>query len=1060
MQKEELYISYITKEVAISGTTTSDNDFKLIDAGALFLTGATPISKGDLATNTATQQTARVIKANTDTEITLDKDIFPVGSSPTAYKINKQINERIELLESLNPNITFNISDIAKPDERKSDYSKTIRLPGSKRLRKVFENIFEVNIDLNTFNPNLKTDVLYLVDGEINLDGYLQLKQVNIIDNDDVVFECTIIGRIGDFVKALGDKELINVDLSSLNHTYNRSSQSATWGTPLPLDYVYPMIDYGTHYDWSNWEITDFFPAVKVKKYLDDMFTDAGYTYSSTFLQSPFFNTLIIPFSAEDFKLNDTEVNNRIFKANTPDWDNGTTDFVINPSSLAVYLNPQTEQIRFSNEVYDVGNVYDDNAVSPTYGTYTVNANGYYNINLDISLNVEFAPTGATTEDTQPECGLTGALEIRKNNTVIEQKNVAIVYDYIQNGDIPASGVGLTAASPTYPDRDYKASGSQAITTVGIAGAFTNNNNRFVNPPNRYILQSSAVYLEAGDEITITGSFFFAPLNPTNAITELFKGVSTGNYYTGVATVKLINGTFFNQVANTGYVEGNTIDMNNATPKDIKQKDFFMSIVKMFNLYVQTDTANDKNVFIEPRDDFYNNTTQDWSQKLDISQQLEYLPMGSLDSKEYLFTYKQDKDYYNELYETTWNEVYGEYEKKVENDFINNKYKTELIFSPTPSKGIIDNDRIIPSIVKTDNNNQAQRTQSNIRILQWGGMLTTAQGWQHIDSTGSTDYFTYPYAGHYDEPYTPTIDINFGLTKEIYWDDTYSTITWTNNNLYNKYYKKFIEEITDVNSKIVKGWFYLRPSDIRNLSFREQYYFDGAYFRLNKIENYNPSNPITKCEFLKLKEVDPFVPETTTATGGIEFLAGNQTPVFISANNLQRQGNNYTNRNQQVNGENNYISYNARFVDINGNDNNVFSEAENITIQGDGNTILAGLSNIQLINTNNVTVNESNVTYINGELRGAGSVEEISTSTTAIERVQTYIADTSAANIVINLPSDPTIGKIWNFKKIVAPRTLQLRATPKTIDGNATLNINQKDASYTIQYDGNNYIII
>ena len=181
MQKEELYISYITKDVAVSGTTTSDNDFKLIDAGALFLTGATPISKGDLATNTATQQTARVIKANSDTEITLDKDIFPVGSSPAAYKINKQINERVELLESLNPNLTFNIADIAKPDQRKSDYSKTVRLPASKRLRKVFENIFEINVDLNTFNPNLKTDVLYLVDGEINLEGYLQLKKINIL---------------------------------------------------------------------------------------------------------------------------------------------------------------------------------------------------------------------------------------------------------------------------------------------------------------------------------------------------------------------------------------------------------------------------------------------------------------------------------------------------------------------------------------------------------------------------------------------------------------------------------------------------------------------------------------------------------------------------------------------------------------------------------------------------------------------------------------------------------------------------------------------------------------
>jgi hypothetical protein len=125
-------------------------------------------------------------------------------------------NERVELLESLNPNLTFNIADIAKPDQRKSDFSKTIKLPASKKLRKIFENIFEVNIDLQTFNPNLKTDVLYLVDGEINLDGYLQLKKINILDNDDIVFECTIIGRIGNFINDLGTKELTDLDLPHL----------------------------------------------------------------------------------------------------------------------------------------------------------------------------------------------------------------------------------------------------------------------------------------------------------------------------------------------------------------------------------------------------------------------------------------------------------------------------------------------------------------------------------------------------------------------------------------------------------------------------------------------------------------------------------------------------------------------------------------------------------------------------------------------------------------------------------------------------------------------------
>ena len=318
--------------------------------------------------------------------------------------------------------------------------------------------------------------------------------------------------------------------------------------------------------------------------------------------------------------------------------------------------------------------------------------------------------------------------------------------------------------------------------------------------------------------------------------------------------------------------------MNNAIPKKVKQKDFFMALVKMFNLYVMSDTQNDKTLFIEPRDDFYNSTINNWSQKLDVSKKLEFLPMGALDSKEYLFTYKQDKDYYNELYNTTWDEIYSQELNGITNDFITNTYKTEVLFSPTPSKGIIDNDRIIPSIIKTDDSGQAQRTESNIRILQWGGMKATIQGWKHTESSGaSTDYFTYPYCGMYDDPYSPTVDIGFGLTKEIYYDNSFYPIVWTNNNLYNKYYKKFIEEITDTNSKIVKGWFYLRPGDITKLSFRQLYFFDEAYFRLNKVENYNPSSPITKCEFLKIKDADTFTPTTATATGGVEKMAGENT---------------------------------------------------------------------------------------------------------------------------------------------------------------------------------------
>ena len=71
----------------------------------------------------------------------------------------------------------------------------------------------------------------------------------------------------------------------------------------------------------------------------------------------------------------------------------------------------------------------------------------------------------------------------------------------------------------------------------------------------------------------------------------------------------------------------------------------------------------------------------------------------------------------------------------------------------------------------------------------------------------------------------PTIDINFGLPREIYYDNTYGSITVTNNNLYNTYHRKELEQLTDKDSKIFKGYFLLNPTDIANLSFRPSYFF-------------------------------------------------------------------------------------------------------------------------------------------------------------------------------------------------------------------------------------------
>ena len=239
--------------------------------------------------------------------------------------------ENVELLDSLNPNLTFNIADIANPDQRKADFSKTITLPASKKINKIFEHIFDVNIDLQTFNPNLRTDVTYLVNGEVQLDGYLQIKSVN---NKDglITYSCVIIGRIGNFFTALQEQELTDLDLSSLNHTYTKANQVATWNLPLTTDYCYPMINYDINYGGlafsETWEVEDFNPAVKAKKYLDEIFSSIGYSYTSTFLPSDYFNSLIVPFYSKEFKLTEATIINRVFRNFKSTVDQTTTRFI------------------------------------------------------------------------------------------------------------------------------------------------------------------------------------------------------------------------------------------------------------------------------------------------------------------------------------------------------------------------------------------------------------------------------------------------------------------------------------------------------------------------------------------------------------------------------------------------------------------------------------------------------------------------------------------------------------------------------------------------------------
>jgi len=994
--------------------------------------------------------------------------------------------ESVELIGSLNPNLTFNIADIAKPDTRKADFSKTIELPASKKINKIFEHIFDLNTDLQTFNPNLKTNVTYLVNGEVQIDGYLQIKSIKNKDGE-IIYNCIIIGRIGNFIADLQNNELTDLDLSSLDHTYTKANQSATWNLPLTTDYVYPMINYGVNYGTleagtENWTVPSLYPAIKAKKYIDAIFDSAGYTYTSSFFNSTLFNTLIIPFNNKEFNLDDTAIQNRIIEVNTPQETVGSNAFVtpLQTTSTSAY---DANFIKYTNEVRDTGNVYNN---STGILEIQVGKAGYYNLSTMLQLQGVFTTPSAALGSGASYVSngfIEGHIQVRRYssaNAFIEHLDT-LSYGISPDTAFPANTAPATVTNAANPTGAVSSNSTDLLHTFGIINIngigyiniFDANASLGINPNsnavrNQFTINVDNVYLNEGEKVRIVLQYavrqrYGIPLVPgfwhsTNAPDVAVAG---GSYQ-----LNLLSGYLKTEYLNREITEGSLVSMNSTIPRKVKQKDFIMSLVKMFNLYIQPDPNNEKNLLIEPRDDFYTNTIVDWSSKLDISQEVESKPMGALNFKEYLFTYKQDKDYYNKLYFDTWEEVYGQDDFRLVNEFVTNEYKTSVIFSPTPSVGQNWYDRVLPTIIKFDDNNGVQKIESNIRILQWGGMKATGQQWVHRDAdNNTTSYSTYPYAGMFDDPYTPNNILDFGLGNEIYYSNVFDkVITFSNNTLVNKYYSKFLQEITDNNSKIVTGYFYLSPSDIKQLSFKDQYYFENQYFRLNKIENYNPSNPITKCEFLKIKLSNTFNATVRSSFGGGGSIGTRDTvPKFSIGQSNLINNNAVSNLNQKVIGSNNYISPNARGVSVMGDNNKVFSNTRNIQINGSNNIVESGLSNVQLINSNDQTVTNSNTTYVNNTITGPGASKTITLDEKAQPNIQVYFCDSSAGDIDIIFPvaSSIVIGKTWTFKKVNSSNQVILTASSisTTIDGSSTYTLNSHYKYVTIQWDGNEFLI-
>jgi len=710
-------------------------------------------------------------------------------------------NQSIDLLENVSIPITYSIADIRNPEQRQGTFTKTISIPGTKTNNKLFSHIFKISkLSISTdFNPALKADCLILEDSIEILRGSLRLLDISYQENGEIIYNCVAFGETSDLFFSINNDKLTDLDLSAFDHDWTKDNITDSWSATRGIGYIYPMIDYGTNDDstLNKWAVKDFFPAVYVKQYLDSIFERAGYTYTSTFLNSSFFKTLIIPFNKQNLKLSATDVLNRSASVKM------LAATTLDSTTLQVSINKRQgmSQQTYSNwgwteEISDPNN----NFVSTGF---TAPVNGWYN--LDIFFN-------ATSWDVLTYPTGTSATNDRYYNMAIDVVNINTGIKIIKNFTVRTQQIS--------------------------------NSLNVINPCQQ------KVYLAAGHVIkvnlNITQSFFYT--------TDIVGGSP------GACRLVVDSGSYFRVTAQEQLSENSPIPIKSVIPENVLCKDFISGLIKMFNLYIEPDKANAKNLIIKTRDTFYSDETNilDWTDKVNYNVPWKITPLGELDFKRLILRYKDDQDKYNKKYKNSYLEPYGTKNVVVGNDFLTNDKVIEPIFSATPSyrpdlKSI--SKRIYPIIVSDTD----QTTGSNIRILQYPGNKFTDLWYLTTDAGIQYTYNNYPYCGMVDDADTPSYDLCFDSPIEVYW--TMNAANYTNNNLYNAYYSKMISEIVDQDSKLIEIEVLLNSQDLFNINFAKKIFINNNYYILNKIIDADRTQSnLTRVELLKLKAGVSFTP--------------------------------------------------------------------------------------------------------------------------------------------------------------------------------------------------------
>jgi len=784
-------------------------------------------------------------------------------------------DQQLDVYQDFTQQVTYAVDDLLNLDSKATNFTKTIVIPGTTNNNTLLGNIFEfgnsnfytggANVFYN-FNASVSAKARIEVNGLSIMKGILRLLKIT-HDKGVVEYEVALFGELGGLVSAIGNRKLEQIDFSKYNQNWNITNIMESWEPAYVFthagSYSFTSITRGVILTNANFN--------KLKP--GDVLSITGTSNNNQ--QKTVQSVNIIPISVsttltqiifQESVINESGTGITLTKLNAglgigyvyPLVNYGNVSYNIpstSPSIAFRYKDWQYKAFRpavFVREymdriIRDAGYTWEseffntnffrrliipnnDRSLQKIGETYYIDADGSGTVTYNWNPTNPFPPKVLTFGFTQD-----APLKTVVNNTL---------NDFTYNS---------TTGKYTYTTTTSK----DINIILQVNGLFSNDKARV----NRIkILKNNDVIAESEDLSTSFDVKLEVNTNVKTNDTISFICYFFTTQYTSTPVSKTFTLTYYHEAfiepVPKGFIDysyNQLLNFNNIAPRNVQQRDFFTSIMKMFNLMIVEDRYKERHLKIEPDVYFYltdRTTYLDWTSKVDRSQPIIITPMSEANARYYQFNYKDDSDYRNEEYKKKFNETYGNrlYDNQLE--FAKDTQKVEVIFSPTVLEGADDEDKVWSGIYK-DNSGLEESISHNIRILQCK-LINDVEAYKILDDetvvTDASGITKYMYAGHFNDPDYPTADLNFGAVKELKFTLVQGSLQ---NNLFNGFYSSYMAEITDKDSRLVQCTMKLSDVDIFNIDWRRYIYIDGILYRLKKIIDWSDDNTC-KVELLRV----------------------------------------------------------------------------------------------------------------------------------------------------------------------------------------------------------------